>query len=441
MTNASRLALFPKRTGIHFQGGQDRLSIGGCDLKTLAEDYGTPLYLYDAATLDNRIGKYRQALSEYYPGIAGLVYAGKAFLCLALAQWIGKSGLWLDCSSAGELHIAKAAGVPKSRLLLHGVNKSHSDISLGLRWAGVLAVDNLTELGRIEELSELSGESIPDLWLRYRPGITAESHSHILTGHEESKFGMDEAEIEQAAQICRTRELPLKGLHFHIGSQLRDTGPIIQSIAKTLRLAERIEFGGDWALSVGGGLGVGSHEDELPNPSIIEYVRSAAKAIENGCRERGLEPPSLFIEPGRSLIARAGVAVYRVGAVKRTPSRRWVLLDGGMADNPRFALYQARYSAMPVEDTLRENVGPAWFGGPYCESGDVLIENLPFPDVKPGELVAVPMSGAYQLSMASNYNGARRPAVLWLEDGTVHLMQDREKANDLLRRDRPLPLA
>jgi diaminopimelate decarboxylase len=199
-----------------------------------------------------------------------------------------------------------------------------------------------------------------------------------------------------------------------------------------------IQAGEDWALCPGGGWGVAYHEDDLPHPPVEAYVRLIAESIVAGCRQRELPLPHLHLEPGRSLVARAGVALYRVGAVKQTGHRRWVLLDGGMTDNPRPALYGARYSALPVWQPRRPEAGPAWLAGPFCESGDVLIEALPLPQVQPGELVAVPVSGAYHLSMSSNYNGARRPAVLWLEDGAACLIQAREMEKDLIRRDKRL---
>jgi diaminopimelate epimerase len=209
---------------------------------------------------------------------------------------------------------------------------------------------------------------------------------------------------------------------------------------RTLDLAAALQLPERWALSPGGGLGVAYHEDQLPHPDPEAYVCLVAERIVAGCRARGLPLPRLQFEPGRSLVARAGVAVYRVGAIKQAGARRWLLLDGGMADNPRFALYGARYSALPLRDPLRPAAPtPATFAGPYCESGDVIIEDLPFAAIGAGELVAVPLSGAYHLSMASNYNGALRPAVLWLEDGAATLIQARETPASLLRRDRPLP--
>ncbi|MDT8307333.1 MAG: diaminopimelate decarboxylase [Anaerolineae bacterium] len=435
----ARLELFPESVAVKTTGAGGELTLDGLSLATLAERYGTPLYLYDAATLDAAVNAYARALARCYPGEAGITYAGKAFFRLALAQWTQRHALWVDCTGAGELAVAQAASVPREHILLHGVNKSTALLATAVKGVGTIVVDNLTELGRLAALAE-EGNALPALWLRFKPGRAVETHSHIQTGHDESKFGMGWDEIVAAAALCREQGLPLAGLHFHLGSQFRDPDPIEYALERTLDLAAAVELPESWTLSPGGGLGVAYHEEQLPHPDPEAYVCLVAERIVAGCGARGLALPRLQFEPGRSLVARAGVAVYRVGALKQAGARRWLLLDGGMADNPRFALYGARYSALPVRAPLRPASGAAaTFAGPYCESGDVLIEELPFAEVEAGEFVAIPLSGAYHLSMASNYNGALRPAVLWLEDGKATLIQARETPADLLRRDRPLP--
>jgi diaminopimelate decarboxylase len=431
----NRLELFPDTTIIT----DTCLSVGGSDLPALAAEYGTPLYLYDRLTLDACVRRYRDALAKTYPAESGLTYAGKAWLSLAMAQWTQQLGLWLDCTGQGELAIAMAAGVPPERLLVHGVNKSLADLAAAFEHAGTIVVDNLTELERILSLS--AGRSVPALWLRFQPGVTVETHAHIQTGQTGSKFGMDRETILQAAELCRQQALPLKGLHFHLGSQIRDPASLGPAINRSLDLAMEMGFETGWTLSLGGGWGVAYHEDELSQPDLNKYVRFVAETVVAGCRQRGLALPKLQLEPGRSLVARAGVAVYRVGTVKRSLERTWVLLDGGLADNPRHALYGARYSALCVNRPSAANEETVCLAGPYCESGDVLIMDLPFPWVEPGELIAIPVSGAYQLSMSSNYNGAPRPAVLWLADGQARLVQRRETADDLLRRDQGLQIS
>jgi len=439
MRNSSRIQLFPLTTTIEEDSSGEHIQIASCDLTELADRFGTPLYIYDAASLDAAVLEYQQSLADCYPGKSGITYAGKAFLSLALAQWTQQHNLWVDCTGLGELRIAEVAGVPRKHTLLHGVNKSLRVLSTGISQAGTIVVDNLTELEHIKLLAQSKPNNIPNLWLRFRPGAAVETHTHIQTGQHDSKFGMSGEEIVQAAHICRANNLPFNGLHFHLGSQFHIPDPIEHALVRTLDLAEELQMGADWTLCLGGGWGVPYHENDLPHPSIEDFVRFASEIVVDGCSQRGIPLPRLQLEPGRSLVAKAGVAIYRAGTIKHTPERRWILLDGGLADNPRFALYQARYSALPIINPQRPNADSAWLAGPFCESGDVLIEDLPFPEINSGELIAIPVSGAYQLSMASNYNGATRPAILWLEDGQATSIRKRETPNDLMRRDMPLP--
>lgn len=432
---ADRLPLFPDTTRIE----DDCLQIGGQDLSALVETHGTPLYLYDRLTLDAAVSRYRDALKAFYPGSSSLTYAGKAFLCRALAQWIRGQRLSLDCSSEGELACAASAGLPIESVVMHGANKTPADLRAALRHAGTIVVDNLDELQRIIDLVPSSAgrrSHAPTLWFRMQPGIDVETHhAHTQTGHAASKFGMTPVEVIQAAQVARSRALTPAGLHFHLGSNFREVSPLVAATELALDLAHEVGFPEPWHLSPGGGWGVAYHEDELPQPDTETYVKALGRTIVRRCRSMGLALPHLHLEPGRSLIARAGVAVYRVGAIKKRAGRAWILTDGGMADNPRYALYGARYSCLPVKGLSRPMREPVSIAGPYCESGDVILEDLRMPELQVGDLIAVPVSGAYQLSMSSNYNGARRPAVLWLEKGNARLIVRRETIDDLLHRD------
>jgi len=444
-----RLELFPATTKYVSAMRPDsdaemlaEMLIGGCRVQMLAEQYGTPLYCFDAATLDAAAQAYRTALARHYPGKSAVTYAGKAYLSRAMAQWTQRHDLWVDCTGAGEIGIAVTAGVPRKRILVHGVNKSDIDLEAAVMHAAVIVVDNLTELRRLAPMlhSAVNGTS---LWLRVRPGVAVDTHAYRQTGQEDSKFGMSPQEVIEAVRYCLDHALPLRGLHFHQGSHFHDPTPIGPALETVLDLIAETASTTGWqprSLSPGGGWGVAYHEDDLPQPDVDQYVRFVAQHVVEGCRQRGLDLPSLHLEPGRSLVARGGVAVYTVGAVKQTATRRWLFIDGGMADNPRPALYGARYSALPVIDPERPLVGPAWIAGPYCESGDVLIEALPLPAITADELIAVPVSGAYHLAMQSNYNGARRPAVLWLDKGNVTMIQRRETLADLLVRDADLAL-
>ena len=428
-----RLDLFPITTKIE----NDRLTIAGHDLKLLAEENQTPLYIYDRATLDAAVTGYKTALASSYPGAGSITYAGKAFLCLALAQWTRSQNLTVDCTGEGEIAITVAAGVPRENILVHGVNKSEADLSSAAQYAGTIVVDNLQELSQLGQYELKNTE----LWLRLLPGMAVSTHhAHTQTGQHDSKFGMTREEIMEAANFCKQHGLPLKGIHFHQGSNFRDPEPLLPAIEIALDLAKEIGFQSEWHFCPGGGWGVAYHEDELPHPSIESYVRGIAESVVEGCQARGLELPHLHLEPGRSLVARAGVAVYRVGAVKKRVNKTWLLTDGGMADNPRFALYGARYSCLPVSGVGLERSERVSIAGPFCESGDILIEDLPMPKVEAGDLIAIPVAGAYHLSMASNYNGARKPIVLWLEEGKAQVIQRRETTRDLLDRDERLLL-
>jgi diaminopimelate decarboxylase len=386
--------------------------------------------------MDSSVAAYKGALKEYYPAPSEITYAGKAFLCKAIAEWSQEHNLWLDCTGEGEIAIAVAGRVSREHILVHGVNKSPADLQSAIDHGGTIVVDNLTELSRLKELFSSLQSRIPDLWLRLLPGVSVDTHhAHTQTGQHESKFGMTREELLEAAIFCKENGLPLKGIHFHQGSNFRDVRPLIKAIEIGLDLAKEIGLSGEWHFSPGGGWGVAYHEDELPQPDIDEYVRIISDTVKEGCKVRKLDLPPLHLEPGRSLVARAGVAIYRVGEIKRRGDKVWILADGGMTDNPRYAMYGARYSCLTVTGVEREIGEKVSIAGPYCESGDVVIEDLPMPRVEEGELIAIPAAGAYHLSMSSNYNGARKPAVLWLEEGTAKEIIRRETIEDLLRRD------
>ena len=433
---SDRLALFPNSTRVR----NDALFIAGHDLASLADRYLTPLYIYDRLTMDACVVEYKSALRGHYPGSSHITYAGKAFLCKAIAEWTQAHKLFVDCTGESEIAIAMAGNVPRENILVHGVNKSTADLQSAIIHAGTIVVDNLTELKQVVTTSVALFtttevvNTFPNLWLRLLPGVpVATHHAHTQTGQHESKFGMTREEILEAADFCKGHNLPLKGIHFHQGSNFRDPEPLIPAIEMALDLAKEIGFREEWHFCPGGGWGVAYYENELPDPSIESYVRGIAEAVVEGCSQRGLDLPHLHLEPGRSLIARAGVAIYRVGAVKRRKDRTWLLVDGGMADNPRHALYGARYSCLTVTGVERERSEQVHIAGPFCESGDILIEDLFMPRVEEGELIAIPVAGAYHMSMSSNYNGARRPAVLMLEEGNARLIIQRETVQDLLK--------
>lgn len=430
MTVHRRLALFPRSAKI--ESGE--LTLSGLSATSLARQFGTPLYVYDRAEMEAAAEAYRAALGRFWPGNARTTYAAKAYLDTRMAQWAKLQGLWLDCAGEAEMSLAAHAGVPRQQVLAHGVNKSRADLQAALGCAATLVVDNLAELEHLAALQN-TASSLPDLWLRFQPGLAVETHAFTQTGQQGSKFGMSASEVLQASAFCRQRHLPLKGLHFHQGSKFHDPAPLAPAIESALELAAHMNLPADWHFCPGGGWGVAYHEDDLPQPDIQTYVRFVAEHTLQNLSRLGLPLPTLHLEPGRSLVARAGVALYTVGAIKQSGEHRWALIDGGLADNPRPALYAARYSCLAAN---RADVPAALtysLGGPYCESGDVLIQAVDLPELQEGDILAVPVSGAYHLSMGSNYNGARRPAVVWLEEGQPHLAQRRQEISSLWERD------
>lgn len=446
-----------------------RLTIGGCDVPELAREHGTPLYLLDEATFRNGCRAYRAALARHYPGPSAAHYASKALLNTAVAQLVAQEGLGLDVVSGGELYVALRAGFPAGRVHLHGNVKTRAELEQALAaGVGQIVVDTLDELDLLARLT--AGRAEPQsIMLRLTPDIAASTHAHIETGRATSKFGLPlEALDTAAARVGAAPGLRLAGLHAHLGSQIFDYAPIAQAVGVLLDCAARLRDRHGIAvqeISPGGGLGVPYTADQ-PAPDADAYVATVARALREGCETRGLALPRLVIEPGRSIVARAGVAVYEIVATKALPPNderrtmsddqdvaeqhssfsaqrsaftRYLHVDGGMADNIRPALYGARYTALlagrasePAEETVH-------IAGRFCESGDVLLRDVGLPRARLGELLAIAVAGAYTLSMASNYNLVPRPALVLVGEGRARVIQRRETYADIAARDLPLP--
>ncbi len=436
------LALFPPSTHLDEKG---QLWLGGRPASSLAREFGTPLYVFDEATLRARCREYRQSLAEHYPGLAQVAYASKAYLNLALAQLFAQEGLSLDVVSGGELYVARQAGFPAERIHFHGNNKTPAELAMALdEGVGRIVVDNFHELDVLERLAAERQVRVP-IWLRLSPGIDVHTHSYRKTGLLDSKFGFPlETDAAERALACAmaSPHLELIGLHAHIGSQIFDVEPFTTAVALLVDFAAamRARHGFELReLSPGGGWGAPHHEADPPAPAA-RYVQAVGLTVIEECGRHSLALPTLVIEPGRSIAAPAGVALYRVGARKEIPGvRTYVSVDGGMADNIRPALYGARYTAivvgkahLPAEETVT-------VAGRFCESGDVLIRDIALPRLATGDLLAVPMVGAYCLPLASNYNLVPRPAVVLVRDGQANLIQRRETFQDLTARDLPLP--
>ncbi len=416
-----------------------RLVIGGCDTRELAERYGTPLYLLDAATVRASCAAYRAAFARY-PGAVRIHYASKAWLNSAIVRLIAEAGMGLDIVSGGELFIARRAGFDPAAMHLHGNAKPRAELEQALEAnIGQIVVDNLDELALLAELT--AGRSAPQpIGLRLAPDVAATTHAHIQTGLANSKFGLTLSMLDAAAAIlARAPGLRCHALHCHLGSQLFEQEPYAIAIGVLLDaaqlLARRHGITID-EINSGGGLGVRYTADQ-PAPDLDAYAAAVCAALAAGVAARGLPPMTLAIEPGRSIIARSTVALYTIISSKRASPElpRYLHIDGGMADNIRPPLYGARYTVLHAGRAADDAEETVTISGRYCESGDILFRDVPLPQAAIGDLLAVAGCGAYTLSMASNYNGVPRPAVVQLEAGRARLVQRRESYEDLVARD------
>ena len=413
-----------------------QLAIGGIGLSLLAERYGTPLYLFDEETLRFRARMFRRGFADVYPR-SRVTYAGKAGLSPAVVAILRAEGLGLDVVSGGELYAGLAAGVPASAMTFHGNNKSRDElreaISCGI---GLIAIDNDWEIELLAELTESLRRPIRVL-LRLNPAVEVDTHEKMQTGVLDSKFGfpiMDDIALDAADRVVVMPSLNLVGYHTHVGSQLTDTSLVGRSIAEMLAFSavmrDRHRIVPD-VISPGGGFGVA--DDASTDVEVAPWASEAATAMRSGCEQYSLPLPELVVEPGRALVGPAGVALYRAGARKAVPGgRTFVSVDGGMADNIRPSLYGAAYSAKIANRSAGGPVERIALAGKYCESGDILLHDVELPMIEGGDLIAIPMVGAYCLPMASNYNMAPRPAVVMVRQGTSRITRRRETYASLL---------
>ena len=402
---------------------EDDVTIGGVSLLDLAATYGTPLFVYDEATLRSRC---REAASVFDDGVA---FASKSFLCGAMARAAFEEGLCVDVATGGELDLVLRSGVPAGRVIVHGNNKSHDEIERAIA-VGVhrLVVDNFDEIERIRTLVNPSAPL--DCLLRVTPGVEAHTHEFIRTGQEDSKFGFSVSAGDARRAIAMLREIPgltLHGVHAHIGSQIFDLAGFRESLAI---IANFVKGDGFDELCVGGGLGVAYVAGEEA-PTITQW----GHAMREVAREVGLDSGmKLLAEPGRAVVAQAGVTLYRIGVEKPVSQRTYVAVDGGMSDNPRPVLYGSGYEAFDVRRPMASRPRAVRLVGKHCESGDVLIDEAWLPDATGvGDVIATPVTGAYGYSMASNYNRVPRPAVVFVADGHAREVLRRETFDDLAR--------
>nr|WP_087990594.1 diaminopimelate decarboxylase [Bacillus subtilis] len=428
--------------GTSRQNQHGHLEIGGVDALYLAEKYGTPLYVYDVALIRERAKSFKQAFMT--AGLkAQVAYASKAFSSVAMIQLAEEEGLSLDVVSGGELYTAGAAGFPAERIHFHGNNKSREELRMALEHRiGCIVVDNFYEISLLEDLCKETGHSI-DVLLRITPGVEAHTHDYITTGQEDSKFGFDlhNGQTERAIeQVLQSEHIQLLGVHCHIGSQIFDTAGFVLAAEKIFKKLDEWRESYSFVskvLNLGGGFGIRYTEEDQPLHAT-EYVEKIIDAVKENAARYGFNIPEIWIEPGRSLVGDAGTTLYTVGSQKEVPGvRQYVAVDGGMNDNIRPALYQAKYEAATANRIGEAHDNTVSIAGKCCESGDMLIWDIDLPEVKEGDLLAVFCTGAYGYSMANNYNRIPRPAVVFVENGEAHLVVKRETYEDVVKLDLP----
>ena len=429
-------AVFPDTAEVNPQG---QLVIGGCNTLDLADQYGTPLYVLDEATLRTRCRRFTQEFQQLHPA-SSVVYASKAYINPALVRIFQEEGLGLEVVSGGELAVACAAEFPLDRVAFHGNSKAPDELARAVEQGiGRVVVDNFHELDLLNQIAATAGK-VQDILIRVSPGIDPNTHAYITTGTLDSKFGFP-METGQATQAIRqalaASNLRLRGIHFHLGSQLFELEPYRSGIDAVLRFAagfreEGLEL---QEFSPGGGFAIAYTRDEQP-PDVAEYAEAIVSTMKATCDSLGLAAPHLIVEPGRSIIGPSGVALYRVGAIKDIPGvRKYVSVDGGMGDNIRPALYQAVYEVVAAGKMDPESVEKVTIAGKYCEAGDLLAWDVMLPEVAPGDVIAIPAVGAYCPAMASNYNLNPRPPIVLVNDGHSRLIRRRESYQDMMLSD------
>ena len=428
--------LFPFTVDIN---PQDHLTIGGCDTVELAAEFGTPLLVFDEVTLRGMCRDFTQAFTSRY-NKSEVLYASKAFVNAGIARIMDEEGLGLDVVSGGELAVAVTAGVDLGRVYFHGNNKSPDELEYALDvGCGRIVVDSFYELRMLNDIAKSRGAT-QDVLLRLSPSVDPHTHVATTTGILDSKFGFS-IETGDAATAIRqaigASNLDLVGLHFHLGSPIFELEPYSVAVDRVLTyLAPFLDEGLNMReFSPGGGFAIGYLRDQLP-PAVDEYAEAIVSMFTRRCTDLGFGEPTLIVEPGRSIVGRAGVALYTVGAIKDIPTvRKYVSLDGGMGDNIRPALYGSEYEAVVasrMSDTVSEVVTLA---GKYCESGDILVRDIEMPILESGDVIAIPSSGAYAPSMASNYNLNGRPAIVVAREGEARLIRKRESFQDMMALD------
>ena len=398
------------------------IEVGGCDLVELADKYETPLYIIDEKTLRTICRDYKKAF-EKYPH-TNMMYASKALCTSAVIKIIDEEGFGFDTVSSGEIYTAYKTGIDMKKVLFNGNNKTYEEIELALDLGvGRISADNFFELALLNEIAQTKGKTA-DILLRITPGIECHTHEYIQTGHLDSKFGFDMTQVDEAIELIQNeyKNLKLHGLHAHVGSQIFETSIFSDEIEIMAKEISRVDkkYGINLnEINIGGGLGVKYTQKEFP-PSTYEIADIIIKKIDEVVKKYEIEPPTIFLEPGRSIISTAGITLYTAGSSKQVPhGTKYVAVDGGMADNPR-----------PADKTEKVTIA-----GRYCESGDILIKNIELPEIEEGDIICIYNTGAYNYSMALNYNRVQRPAMVLVNDSKSEIIVQRETLDDLVSHD------
>lgn len=422
------------------------LLVAGIPAEKLARKYGTPLYVYSEDAIRESMREYASALAGASPDSA-IIYASKAYLTMRMAELVNQEGLWIDVSSGGELFIALRAGFPPGKIVFHGNNKSVEEITMAVEsGVGRIAVDNVTELERVQDIAAEKGVT-QSVFLRLTPGIDPHTHKHLSTGEIHSKFGIpmhSGMHMEAVKQALLSPNIRLMGIHCHIGSQIFDNSPFELAIDIMMGFMREVRDSLGYVipeLDLGGGLGV-TYSGTTQGFSVKAHLRNAASLVQKRALEKDLPAPRLFFEPGRSIVAAAAVTLYTVGTIKTLPTGALVAaVDGGMSDNPRPVLYGAKYDAVLARHSQDPTLLNYRIVGKHCEEGDTLIDSVDLPMLVPGDILAIPVSGAYQYSMRSNYNALPSPAVIHIADGRPFVVIQRQTYTDLIAKEKPLPLS
>ena len=421
--------------------GEGHLTIGGCDTVELAQKFDTPAYIYDEAQIRTNCRDFTGSIKSNYGGNGMVIYASKAFCCKEICRICAEEGMGLDVVSGGELFTALSADFPAEKIYFHGNNKTAAELKMAVdSHVGKIVVDNIFELESLDKIAREAGKTV-EILFRCKPGINAHTHDFMRTGQIDSKFGfaIETGEAMQAVKKALTMaNVKLVGVHCHIGSQIFDIDPFELAARVMLDFMAQVktETGAELGvLNLGGGFGIKYLESDNPRP-FKDYMKNVSIIIKEHSAVLGLKTPFIVIEPGRSIVGAAGLTLYTVGAVKTIPGvRTYVSIDGGMGDNPRYALYQAHYEIICANKANEPRDLTATIAGKCCESGDLIQENAPVQQVVPGDIIAVLSTGAYNYSMASNYNRIPRLPVIFVKDGEARVVIKRESYEDLARND------